>query len=70
MDVKSRMRPLDRDHSPLHDEAIIWLNMLIIDLKLQALGQPPNAPIDITRLNQWSQYRQELEQCKERIRWY
>ena len=70
MDAKPRIKRDDLDFRPLHTEAIIWVNMLIIDLKLQANGLSPNAPIDMTRLNQWAEYRMELEACKERLRWY
>lgn len=66
----SRIRQDDLDFAPLHTEVIIWVNMLIIDLKLQALGQQPNAPIDMTRLNQWAAYRMDLEACKQRLKWY
>ncbi len=57
-----------RDDWPRHDEALHWMNDLILDLKLIALGQPPNKPVDMVRLSEWRQHRENIEQCKERMR--
>lgn len=53
---------------PRHDEALRFMNDLILDLKLQLLDQPPNKPIDMTRLEQWRTHRHNLEQCHDRMR--
>jgi hypothetical protein len=34
------------------------------------LDQPPNHPIDMTRLNEWLKHRNDLEQCRHRTRFY
>lgn len=70
MGIKSRIRPDYLDFRPLHDDAVHWVNDLILDLKLQMLGEQPRKPIDMTRLEQWQRYARDLEQCKERVRWY
>jgi hypothetical protein len=68
--MKQRISPDRLDTRPLHDETMHWVNALVLDLKLQLLGQPPNKPIDMTRLDQWSKHRNDLERCKERTRFY
>jgi hypothetical protein len=68
--MKQRISPDRLDTRPLHDETAHWVNQLILDLKLQLLGQQPNRPIDMTRLDEWLKHRNDLEQCKERLRFY
>lgn len=68
--MKQRISPDRLDTRPAHEDAVQWVNRLVLDLKLQALGQPPNAPIDMTRLNEWLKHRNDLERCKERLRFY
>ena len=53
-----------------HDEALHWMNDLILDLKLIELGQPPNKPVDMVRLQEWQKHRRDIEDCKERMRFY
>jgi hypothetical protein len=64
--MSSRIRP--PQPWPRHDEALHWINDLILDLKLIELGQPPNRPVDMTRLNAWQTHRRDIEDCKERMR--
>ena len=68
--IKQRISPDRLDTRPAHADAIRWINQLVLDLKLQALGQSPNHPIDMTRLDQWRTYANDLERCKERLRFY
>ncbi len=67
---KQRISPDRLDFRPAHEDAIQWINHLVLDLKLIQLGQPPNHPIDMTRLEQWRTYANDLERCKERLRFY
>lgn len=46
-----------------HSLAIGYVNQLIIDLKLQQTGQQPGEPITMERLNEWAEYRRDLENC-------
>jgi len=68
--MKSRISPDRLDKWPLHDEALHWASDLILDLKLIELGQPPNKPVDMTRLNEWLKHRNDIEQCTKRTRFY
>jgi hypothetical protein len=68
--MKQRISPDRLDTRPLHDEAAHWVNQLILDMKLQLLGEQPHRPIDMTRLDEWLKHRNDLEQCKERLRFY
>lgn len=52
--MKHRIRPDYLDTRPVHEEAVIWVDQLILDLKLQLLGEQPAHPIDMTRLEQWA----------------
>lgn len=47
---------------PKHAEAISYLNALLIDLKLRAIGKDYD-PITPERLNQWLVHRGELVSC-------
>ena len=58
------------DTWPRHDNALQFVNDLILDLKLQVLGQPPNKPIDMTRLQEWTKHRANLEQCQDPMRFH
>lgn len=46
-----------------HSGAIMYVNQLIIDLKLQQAGHAPGEPITPERLNEWAEYRRDLENC-------
>ena len=67
---KQRISPERFDTHPLHEVTMRWLDQLVFDMKLQLLGEQPEYPIDMTRLEQWARYRNELERCKERLRVY
>ncbi len=54
---------------PRHEEALRWVNDLILDLKLIELGQKPNKPVDMARLNDWQKHRRDIEDCKARTKW-
>ncbi len=61
----SQTRRIAQLEAPSQSDAISYLNCLIIDLKLQLLGQEPSEPITIERLNEWSAtHRGDLERCK------
>lgn len=51
---------------PVHDKEIFWLNQLILDLKLQLIGHENqmSALITMERLNEFSDIRRELYQCR------
>jgi hypothetical protein len=68
--MKQRISPDRLDMGPVHEEAMYWVNALVLDLKLQLLGQPPNKPIDMTRLDEWRKHQNDLEHCKERRKFY
>lgn len=68
--MKSRISPDRLDTRPAHEDAIWWVNDLVRDLKLQLLGEQPAHPIDMTRLEQWRKHANDLERCKERMRFY
>jgi hypothetical protein len=51
---------------PKHENVISWVNQLVIDLKLQLLGEPPNEPITPERLAEWSELRRQLERDVQR----
>lgn len=54
-----------------HSEAILWLNELIMDLKLQLAGRHPITDITPERLAEFSEHRKSLEQCVEHfeVKW-
>lgn len=54
---------IGRIHIVKHSLAILFVNQLIVDLKLQQMGQPPHEPITMERLNEWAEYRRDLENC-------
>jgi len=56
------------DTWPSHEDAIHFIDQLILDLKLQMFDEPTNKPIDMTRLEEWRKHRANLEQCQERRR--
>ena len=64
---QQRIRPA-MDTWPRHDDAIRYVDALIVDLKLMFFDQPPNAPMDMTRFAQWRMHRANLEQCHDRMR--
>lgn len=70
MTRQSRIAPDRLDTWPSHDEAVHWVSDLVLDLKLQLLGEQPKHPIDMTRLDQWRKHRNELERCRQRLRFY
>jgi hypothetical protein len=53
-----------------HEQAMSWVNQLIIDLKKQLLGVPPAEPITMDRLNEWQAHHRQLEQCRSRTKFY
>ena len=47
-----------------HAEAILYINRLVIDLKLQLGGvHEEERAITVERLEEWAKNRRELEQC-------
>lgn len=58
----------ENNRIPKHLEEARWVTDLIIDLKLQLVGEPPFQPITMERLNQWSDHvRDGLDNCTEYI---
>jgi hypothetical protein len=51
-----------------HDEAVSFFNRLIIDLKLQNLGQEPTEPITAERLNEASKHIKDIQGCQRPAR--
>jgi hypothetical protein len=59
------------ERHPVHAEALAWVNALVLDLKLQLLGEESqmSAPITMERLSEWhGKHARDVEQCKEE-RW-
>ena len=67
---KQRIAPDRLDTRPRHEDVMWWVDQLILDLRLQLLGEQPFAPIDMTRLDEWRKHRNDIERCNERIKWY
>jgi len=40
-----------------------WVGALVLDLKLQLLGETPHNPITLERLEEWSVISHELDRC-------
>jgi hypothetical protein len=63
---------MNRIHGELmlcnHNEAVGFFNRLIIDLKLQNLGQEPTEPITAERLNEASKHIRDIQSCQRPAR--
>lgn len=53
--------PLDKMNK--HSDAFLWVNDLIIDLKLQLAGMEPTAPITTERLEKWREHGRQIQEC-------
>lgn len=61
----------DYETRPKHAEETEWMNELIIDLKLQLLGEAPRQPITMERLDEWNEVvARKLSRCRERTVFY
>jgi hypothetical protein len=55
----------DYETRPKHAEEFDWMNDLIIDLKLQMLGEEPRHPVTIERLGERHEVvAQKLNRCR------
>jgi len=58
----------DYETRPKHMEETEWMNELVIDLKLQLLGEEPRRPITLDRLDEWHEVvARKLDRCRERV---
>lgn len=48
-----------------HRDAVLFLNELILDLKLEKLGEKPHAAIGMERLNIATAHLQKIQECSE-----
>lgn len=51
------------DKMARHSDAFLWVNDLIIDLKLMLAGAEPTAPITTERLEAWRKHGREIQEC-------
>lgn len=49
-----------------HSEATLWINRLMIDLKLRLAGLEPTAPITLARLDEFDAIHRDLLRCQQR----
>lgn len=49
----------------IHNEAIGWINSLMIDLKLRIGGQEPYAPMTMERLDAFGAHYNDLMRCRK-----
>lgn len=47
-----------------HSLTIMYIDKLVMDLKLQLAGHKPGEPITWERLNEWAEYRRDLDSCR------
>lgn len=52
---------------PKHMDLELWVNNLVMDLKLQLIGEQPVQPVTLERLQEWARLRDELARCTEDI---
>lgn len=58
---------VDEQGINIHDKELMWLNALMIDLKLQLLGKE-HQPITLERLAEWNPLHSSLNECKRKVK--
>jgi hypothetical protein len=53
---------------PKHAEALIWVNELVMDLKLMLDGRQMIQGITPARLAEWEALREDVRKCRETVR--
>lgn len=65
--MHQRIKP---DHTaPEHEEAIRYVDDLILRMKLQLLGEE-HVPVTMEELDLWLKHRNNLERCRRRLIFY
>ena len=54
------------EDSTEHYDALVWVNGLVVDLRLQLCEQGTVEPINLERLKEWDKHFNDLAKCRKR----